>query len=365
MIVPVLYAAGVCGAPAPVQSAAAPRVLRVENAGLLFTDNQSGVSGTDAGYSLPIGRDVLWIFGDCFLLHPTAPERRYVGGVSNAGLLLRAGRGRSPLRNYRFITDPVTHLAREIVERVPDEGNDVRIWPQGGWFDPTLRRAYLTYATIRTHGPGPFDFKDIGHGMSVADIADPDRLLFRRLPGPSGSRLWWPSGGGAATYGQAVASTAPGGWVYIVGIAEGQGEKSARLARVRTDRIGELAAYEYLVAATPSPHWSSDPSRAGIVEGLTGFSEASIAYNRYLGGWLAVHSVGLDQKVRLCLAPEPWGPYRTIAEIGAPHQAFANAFCYAGKEHPELAEQGGKVIYITYVDNQRYWLQLLRVTLER
>ena len=34
-------------------------VLRVQNAGLLFTDNQAGVSGTDAGYSIPLER--LWI----------------------------------------------------------------------------------------------------------------------------------------------------------------------------------------------------------------------------------------------------------------------------------------------------------------
>jgi len=53
------------------------------------------------------------------------------------------------------------------------------------------------------------------------------------------------------------------------------------------------------------------------------------------------------------------------SEIGSPHQAFASSFCYAGKEHPELAEQGGRVIYVTYVDNQRYWLQLLKVTLAK
>ena len=43
----------------------------------------------------------------------------------------------------------------------------------------------------------------------------------------------------------------------------------------------------------------------------------------------------------LCVgvAPQPWGPYETIGEIGAPHKAFAKTFCYDGAEHSELAEE--------------------------
>ena len=90
-----------------------------------------------------------------------------------------------------------------------------------------------------------------------------------------------------------------------------------------------------------------------------------MAYNAYLGGYLAVHSVGISERMRLSLAPAPWGPYRPIAEIGAPHRALERAFCYAGKEHPELAQEHGRILYITYVDSERYWLQLLKVTLQR
>src|SRR5262245_37586007 len=72
-----------------------PRIEKVENAGLLFTDNPAGVSGTDAGYSLPLGEQTLWLFGDVFLLHPTDPAKPYVGGVSNCALLVPAGHGTS------------------------------------------------------------------------------------------------------------------------------------------------------------------------------------------------------------------------------------------------------------------------------
>ena len=72
----------------------------------------------------------------------------------------------------------------------------------------------------------------------------------------------------------------------------------------------------------------------------------------------------ISEKIRLSLSKEIWGPYEPIGEITAPHKAFAKAFCYDGAEHPELAEENGRIIYITYVDSDRYWEQLYKVTLQ-
>jgi len=58
-------------------------VVSVENGGLLFTDNGDGVSGLDAGYSIPMGRETLWLFGDVFLVEPRSPEKRVVEAVRN------------------------------------------------------------------------------------------------------------------------------------------------------------------------------------------------------------------------------------------------------------------------------------------
>ena len=58
----------------------------------------------------------------------------------------------------------------------------------------------------------------------------------------------------------------------------------------------------------------------------------------------------------------PWGPYDNPHNIVVPKQVFSNGFCYAAKEHPELAEENGRVIYVTYVDSSRYWLQKLLPT---
>lgn len=350
-----------------------PGVLSVENGGLLFTDNQAGVSGVDAGYSLPIGPRTLWLFGDVFLLHPTNPERRYVGGVTNTGLLVPRG-GVKALRRYTFLTDRTTGLARPVIPYLAGEGPEVRLWPFGGWYDTRQRRIYLYWARIRTTGEGgPFGFVVEGYGLAAADAASPEDLSFRRLPNADGSEIWWPyrppSKEGARpsppVFGSAVVGGVPENepYLYIVGLGEAAGRKPGKLARVRRDQIENLAAYEYFSGTPARPSWSRRVEDSADIEGLSDFpSELSVSYNRWLKGYLAVHSVAISERIRLSLAPNPWGPYRTIAEIGAPHQAFENAFCYAGKEHPELAEDRGRIIYVTYVDNRRYWLQLLKVT---
>ncbi|HZP81107.1 MAG TPA: DUF4185 domain-containing protein [Chthonomonadaceae bacterium] len=348
----------------PPAPASGPRVLRVENRGLLFTDNQAGVSGVDGGYSLPLGAQTLWLFGDTFLLHPTAPERPYVGGVSNCALLVPRGRGTEPLRRYAFLTDAKTGLARPVIPNAAGEGTETRLWPAGGWYDAAHRRAYLYYSINRTTGGGPFDFRVEGMGLACADVSRPAALQFTRLKTRRGSTLWWPGGGTDPIFGAAVITDAPGDMLYIVGVQERGGRKFGKMARVRKERLADLDAYEYFAGSPTAPRWSKRLAEAADVEGLTAFpNELSVAYNPYLGGYLAVHSVLISQRARLSLASQPWGPYRPIAEIGTPHLAYADAFCYAGKEHPELAEQKGKVLYITYVDSRRYWLSLLKVTL--
>ena len=335
------------------------RVAKVENCGLLFTDNGAGVSGTDCGYSVPIGRQTLWLFGDVFLLAPADPQRPYVGGVSNCGLVVPAGNGVRPLSRARFLTNPASGLARALLPNRPGEDSHVRYWLFGSHFGPATGRLHTWYARIETTGGGgPFDFRTTGHGLAVADTGDLAHFEFRPLPGPSGAVEWWPAGSESPLFGNAVLDA--GRTIYVYGMRDRAGRRECLLARVDADRLETLSAYEYLADAG---HWTADPRAAAAVAGIDGASEMTVAWNGFLRKYLAVASVGLSERCRLSTADHPWGPFEQLAEIGTPHQAFARSFCYAAKEHPEMAERGGKVIYITYVDQQRYWLQLLRVTL--
>ncbi len=340
------------------------RIVSVENGGLLFTDNSAGVSGTDCGYSLPLGRETLWLFGDVFLLDATSPAKRYVGGVSNCGLIIPTGSGAASLRKYRFLTEPGKRIARQLIPLEAGEGNETRLWPFGGWYDASAGKAYLYYGVVKTTRTGdPFGFKMIGTGLAEAE---PTRLHvegFRRLRSGTASAVWWKSDEGPVFGASAFSDPSDPEHIYVIGFSERSGRKFGKLARVPVSRLTDLAAYQYFSGSSNAPSWSRSIEQAADIEGLADFpSELSIAHSKYAGGYLAVHSVGIGEKIRLSVAPKPWGPFRPVGEIGAPHRAFAKAFCYAGKEHHELREGGGRVIYVTYVDSERYWLQLLKVT---
>ena len=348
------------------QGQARPDVVKVENGGLLFTDNSAGVSGCDAGYSIPLPHQTLWLFGDVFLLDPQSPEKTYVGGVSNCAALTAKGTGAAPLRTYSFLTDAKTGLARQVLPLSADEPQNDRVWPFGGWHSPKEKRVYLYYARVHPTGGGALNFQIAGHGLAYADAAKPDALRFIPIPAAPNQPLWWTGEKGKILFGSAVIADESDEYLYVVGVQEREGVKRGKLARVPKNRITDFAAYTYYAGSNAAPQWSATLEAAADITGLNDFpNELSIAYNAYLGGYLAVHSIGISDKLRLSLAPHSWGPYTQIAEIPAPHRAFSKAFCYAGKEHPELAEERGRVVYITYVDSERYWLRLLRVTLEK
>jgi hypothetical protein len=300
-------------------------------------------------------------------MQPANPAKNWVGSVSNTALVTAAGHGRAPLAHYRFMQDPKTGVARPVIPNLPGEDGKIRLWPFGSWFDAATHTAYLYYGRIKLGGSGgPLDFKLEGFGLARANTSHPDALTFTRLPNAHGDLIWWRNGEGPQV-GAAVITRPGDPYLYLICDQMTSDKHYGSLARVRRTEITSSTAYEYLSGSSPAPRWSANPAESVHLDGLSDFpSELTVSYNAYLGGYLAVFSEGIfSQKVALKLAPEPWGPYRLIGEIGTPHQAFSNAFCYAGKEHPELSEDGGKTIYVTFVDNLRYWLQLLKVTLEK
>lgn len=337
---------------------AVPRVVSSENGGLLFTDNQAGISGTDAGLSVPVGERTLWLFGDVFLLAPKDPKKPYVGGVSNCGLLAAGGSGAAPLRDYTVLTD-AKGLARSLIPNAPDEDDKIRLWPGASWYDSGRQRLFTFYGIVRILGEGTYNFRGEGTGLAVADVSRPLDLSYTRLKTSSGW-VWWPEEG--PQFGTSLIADKDSRYLYVAG----RKARKGKMARVPRDRIADLSAWEYYAGGSDAPRWSRNVNDAADVAGLSDFpADFSISRNDYLDGYLAVHNIVLDDRIRISLAPHPWGPYTEIAVIGAPRQAFQDNPVYAGREHPELAEDGGRVIYLTYVDSRRYWLQLLKVTLAK
>ncbi|GHO47803.1 DUF4185 domain-containing protein [Ktedonospora formicarum] len=93
--------------------------------------------------------------------------------------------------------------------------------------------------------------------------------------------------------------------------------------------------------------WTSDVNQvAPLFTNVPG--AMTVSYNSYLGQYLAVYSQGLSNNVVLQTAPSIVGPWSSpvVAFAGLP--PYQGGTDYAGIEHPELAKNGGRTIYISY-----------------
>jgi hypothetical protein len=144
--------------------------------------------------------------------------------------------------------------------------------------------------------------------------------------------------------------------------------RPTHLRRLKPDQIEDPAAYEYLVEAPTSqrpnfkPRWSArfEPT-AVLFDSVP--NEMSAAYNAHLKQYLAIHAAGREGKIVMRTAPHrigPWSGPQLVYE--APRESSAD-LVYAAKEHPELARDDGRRIYITFVNSASYIPQLIEVSL--
>ena len=357
-------------------------MLQVESArdlGLQFTDNPHRIVGHDGAYSIPLDGETLWFFGDTLVGarvpgeslwfpggKPVGPEDMSGKGsieklYTNTGLILRESTGRNGLHNYKYICDDSGNL-KQLVPREPNEHPDeIRVWCLHGC--ALGQKVYLYYLTVRmlAEGPLPVNFELVGAGLAVGDTQDWD---FHRIR-YGDSSLWWNAG--LPQFGAAVLHVKAEKKIYVYGVMkDDRGVQRCYLSRVNEDEIEHLEKYEYLISQRPD--WGSDPHQAiSIMSDMP--NEMSVSWNQYLGCYLAVHSLDLTGKIVGRTAPHPWGPWSepvvlwTVVPPRLDYKIPYEHLIYAGKEHPELAEQDGRVLYLTYVEFEEYFPHLVEVTL--
>ena len=233
-----------------------------------------------------------------------------------------------------------------------------RIWAIHGV--TIASHAYLFYHRITLlKGVDVFvDFRLDGMGIARADVGD---LRFTRLTAPDSTRLYWK--GTEPTFGVFV--TPSDGYLYIWGsLVTGM-----HLARTRPGSIEDLASYEYLVEAPDlkhpalSPFWSKQFQPTGMLFDSVP-NEMSAAYNPYLQMYVAFHSLHRENKIVMRRAPRITGPWSNPHVVYRPEKITETDLIYAAKEHPELARENGRVLYVTFVNSANYVPQLIEVTLK-
>jgi hypothetical protein len=347
--------------------------------GVQFTDNPHRMVGQDGAYSIPLNGETLWFFGDTLVGSRVPGESLWFPGgkslgpgdmsghgsieklYTNTGLILRESTGRSGLKNYRYICDEKGNL-RQIIPREPDEHPDeIRVWCLHGC--ALGKNLYLYYITVRmlAEGPLPVNFELVGSGLAVGDSRD---WNFRRIP-YRGTTLWWKVD--LPQFGTTVLHLKDEDRIYLYGVLKDEDEfQRCYLARVMQREAENFEKYEYLIS--PKPSWGTDPRKAIPIMGNIP-NEMSVSWNGYLGSYLAVHSFDLSGRIVGRTAPHPWGPWSepvVLWNVISPKLDYKISYdhlIYAGKEHPELSEQNGRVLYLTYVEFEEYFPHLVEVAL--
>jgi hypothetical protein len=334
--------------------------------------------GQDGAYSIPLNGEALWFFGDTLIGQRIPGESLwYPGGkpvgprdmsgkgpikklLNNTGLILKDKTGRYGLKSYQYLCDGQGRM-RELIPRLPDEHPDeTRVWCLHGCCLGDKVYLYFVKVNMLQSGALPVNFGVMGSGLAVGKKGE---WKFERVA-RTGSTLFWPQG--EPVFGSAVLVDQEEEWIYIYGAMQDAAKvQKCYLARVRPGEIEHREKYEYL--SSPHPQWSPDIDKAvSIMDRMP--NEMSVSFNHRLGHYLAVHSLDLTGKLVARTAPRPWGVWSEpviLHRVVVHHEKPLPypPLIYAGKEHPELSEDGGKTIYITYVEFEEYFPHLVEVTL--
>jgi hypothetical protein len=326
-----------------------------------FLDNRVGATGTDGATSIvmPTGES-LWVFGDTVegpfdTIHGFDLTRC----CSNTAAIVPQQDASRGIKQFRFLAQDGGNRPRQIVLFAPGEDPAVyRLWAIHGTC--VGQQVYLFYHRITLlKGVDVFvNFQLDGMGLARANL---DKLQFTRLTAPDGTREFWK--GNEPSFGVFVEKADD--YLYLWGcLATGM-----HLARTRPESIEKLSSYEYLVEAPTvrqpnlAPRWSSafQPT-AALFDSVP--NEMSAAYNPYLGKHVAFHTLHRENKIVMRTAPRITGPWSNGEIVYRPERIKESDLVYAAKEHPELARDSGRVLYVTFVNSTSYVPQLIEVRLK-
>jgi hypothetical protein len=263
------------------------------------------------------------------------------------------------IKKFRFLAERNEKRPRQLIPFAADEDPAKnRIWAIHGVC--VGENIYLFYHRISLlKGVDVFEnFQLDGMGIARAKVAE---LEFTRLEAPDGKREFWK--GNEPTFGVFVERTAD--YIYLWGsLATGM-----YLARTKPDAVENLARYEYLVQAPTSDkpnvevRWSHkfEPT-AALFDSVP--NEMSASYNPHLQRYVAFHSLHRENKIVMRTAPRSTGPWSPPQMVYQPEKQTEADLIYAAKEHPELAGEGGRVLYVTYVNSTTYVPQMIEVRLK-
>ncbi len=327
------------------------------------------IRGRDGAISALVNGRSVWTFGDTPLNGPNADGRNWVDNSLSWTSDLDASDGIAFEGNY---VDAVGAPA-EIVPFLPWEqryneahagtpcqeepcGAEIAFWPGDLIPDPARRRVLMTYYQL-WRSPTFEGWRSIGGGFAVWDEGMAPGSVRRPVQNP-GSRtptLMWERD--EVRYDNAT--LVDGETLYAYGCKLNFVVHACRVARVPLADVLDKTAWRYYTGTA----WSADPTDAvRVFDG--GAAGTSVFYVPHYGGYLAIYNPAFDNTVRYRVSRTPWGPWSEPQPLFTMRPGQGTFGNYSAHAHPEFAEAGGRVQYVTYAHTTgflRQELPLVRV----
>ena len=301
----------------------------------------------DGGSSVKLGDKLIWAFGDS--LFPKKSVDDGTSGRSNTAAL-------ADPTNPTVLTEPLDkngapslfipftdeELAYNKASGKPDER--IAIWPSA-MIAESNDSALVFYSKLYVH-PGFLNYEGIGIGVArvKAGQTTATRVVDNLFSGKGTSFNSPMIGRDGMVY------------VYSCEIIQGSFDSNCKVAKVDKGHVVDRSYYTFW----DGKGWTKDidKAKASTPGSTSGFS---VMYNPYLGNYISATSSAFSKNIILRSAPSPEGPW------SAPELAFtAPSTIYAVYLHPELSEQKGKTISVSYYRGEENWrghVHLLKVEL--
>jgi hypothetical protein len=332
------------------------------------------VTMRDGGFSAIFQGRMVWIFGDTMLNTPNVDDKMMLSNSCCSTYDIDAGDGLAgfdepvddigtPKIFFPFTEEETAFNLAHFGDTCEEQPCHERwaIWPGSMVVDEVKGQAYIFYHKVRA-GHGGWDFNHVGHSIAVwKDYSLPvERPVFGYYEQyPTLFFVEDRNGFGSATLlvGQQL-------YVYGCGMLGDIFEKSCRIARVPMADILDKTAWNYF---SGNGTWSSELSEA--IDVFSGNNMMSVFYNPYIERFMTVYSLPLGVETMLRTSPQPEGPWSSPTVLFSGETPKSDVgWIYDALAHPELSQDDGKSIYITYTRQmapRESEMRLVLVQLER
>jgi len=303
-----------------------PSVMSVTTLGKVAAP--PNVKARDGGSSIQMGDQMLWVFNDTLFAPPAedgANLRSNTAALAPLATPLQT-QERVDSTGAPFQAVPFT-VEEEDYNRASGKHDErIALWPGG--LLPERNGALVFVHKLYVH-PGTLNYEHIG--VELAEFAQGQTQATRlgALFGAPEPILLSPLQHDAH--------------IYLYGMITIDSSRGIGVARVATAQVRDRAAYQCWDGAA----WVTDCGKiATLFDQVPG--AVKVAWNEYLGRFVAVHSLTLSNKVVMRTAEHPEGPWSAPSELFTGELPQKDVVNYAGEQHPELARDHGKIIFISY-----------------